>query len=55
MNKAKAPDAYLFEQLGNVHHKLGQANEAKDAWKRSYEITPTEALREKLHPAKKEG
>ena len=55
LNKAKAPDAYLFEQLGNVHHKLGQADKARDAWQRSYEITPNESLRKKLNPTKKEG
>lgn len=51
--KAKEPDAYLFEQIGNICNKLGQEDKAKDAWKRSYEITPIESLRRKLHPAKK--
>jgi len=51
--KTKEPDAYLFEQIGNIYNKLGQANKAKDAWKRSYEITPIESLRRKLHPTKK--
>ena len=53
--KMTAPDAYLLEQLGNVLNKLGQADEATAAWQRAYEITPTEGLRQKLHPVKKEG
>ncbi len=52
--KMTIPDAYLLEQLGNVLHKLGQSDEAKAAWQHSYEITPTEVLRKKLHPQKKE-
>ena len=53
--KMTAPDAYLLEQLGNVLHKLGRADEATAAWQRGYKITPTKALRQKLHPEKKEG
>ena len=49
------PDSTIFEHIGDAYQALGQADEAKDAWQRSYEITPTESLREKLHPAKKEG
>ena len=52
--KMTAPDAYLLEQLGNVQHKLGQADEAAAVWQRAYAITPTEALRKKLHPDKTE-
>ena len=48
------PDAYLLEQFGNVLDKLGQADEAKAAWQRSYDITPTQSLHKKLHPAQKE-
>jgi tetratricopeptide (TPR) repeat protein len=51
--KITAPDAYLLEQLGNVRHKLGQVEEAAGAWQRAYEITPTQTLRQKIHPAKK--
>jgi Flp pilus assembly protein TadD len=49
------PDAYLLEQLGNVLNKLRRTDKARAAWQRSYEITPTEPLRLKLHSVKKEG
>jgi hypothetical protein len=49
-----APDAYLIEQLGNVLNKLGQADKAKAAWLRSYDIIPTQPLHKKLHPAEKQ-
>jgi tetratricopeptide (TPR) repeat protein len=52
--KMTVPDAYLLEQLGNVLDKLGQADKAKAAWQRSYDITPTQSLHKKLHPAQKE-
>ena len=52
--KMTTPDAYLLEQLGNVLHKLGQTDEATATWQRAYEITPTEVIRQKLHPANKE-
>ena len=52
--KMTIPDAYLLEQFGNVLDKLGQADEAKAAWQRSYDITPTQSLHKKLHPAQKE-
>ena len=52
--KMTAPDAYLLEQLGNVLNKLGQADKAKAAWLRSYDITPTQPLHKKLHPAEKQ-
>ena len=52
--KMTVPDAYLLEQFGNVLDKLGQADEAKAAWQRSYDITPTQSLHKKLHPAQKE-
>ena len=48
------PDAYLLEQLGNVLNKLGRSDKARASWQRSYEITPTEPLRQKLHSVKKE-
>ena len=52
--KMTVPDAYLLEQLGNVLNKLGRTDKARTAWQRSYEITPTEPLRQKLHSVKKE-
>ena len=52
--KMTSPDAYLLEQLGNVLNKLGQADKAKAAWQRAYDITPTQLLHKKLHPAQKE-
>ena len=53
--KMTTPDAYLLEQLGNVLNKLRRTDKARAAWQRSYEITPTEPLRLKLHSVKKEG
>ena len=49
-----SPDSYLFEQIGNVLNKLGQADKANAAWQRSYDITPNQTLHKKLHPAEKE-
>ena len=53
--KLKEPDAYFFEQIGNIYYKLGHSDKAKKAWKRSYEITPIDSIRKKLHPSKKEA
>ena len=53
--KMTTPDAYLLEQIGNVLNKLGRTDKARAAWQRSYEITPTEPLLQKLHSVKKEG
>ena len=53
--KLKEPDAYFFEQIGNIYYKLGHSDKAKEAWKRSYEITPIDSIRKKLHPSKKEA
>ena len=53
--KLKEPDAYFFEQIGNIYYKLGHSDKAKEAWKRSYEITPVDSIRKKLHTAKKEA
>jgi tetratricopeptide (TPR) repeat protein len=44
------PDATVLDHLGDVLAALGKRDEAREAWRRSLEIEPTEAVRKKLEP-----
>jgi len=42
------PDATVLDHLGDVLAALGKRDEASEAWRKSLEIEPTEAVRKKL-------
>ena len=42
------PDATVLDHLGDVLAALGKRDEAREAWRKSLEIEPTEAVRKKL-------
>lgn len=42
------PDATVLDHLGDVLATLGKRDEAREAWRKSLEIEPTEAVRKKL-------
>ncbi len=45
------PDATVYDHLGDIRAKLGQRDEAVDAWKKSYEIEAADAVLRKLEKA----
>lgn len=44
------PDPTLFDHLGDIQAAAGQSDKAREAWKRSLELEPSEAVRKKLRP-----
>ncbi len=42
------PDPALFDHLGDIYLAQDQAEQAREAWKKSLEIEPSEAIRKKL-------
>ncbi len=42
------PDATVLDHLGDVLAALGKLDEARDAWRKSVELEPSEAVRKKL-------
>jgi tetratricopeptide (TPR) repeat protein len=42
------PDATLFDHLGDIHAALKQPDKARDAWRKSIAIEPSEKVEEKL-------
>ena len=47
----KAPDATLFEHLGDIRAALGQWDAARDAWRKSLALEPNDAIKKKLDAA----
>jgi tetratricopeptide (TPR) repeat protein len=47
----KAPDATLFEHLGDIRAALGQWDAARDAWRKSLALEPNDAVKTKLDAA----
>ncbi len=45
------PDATLYDHLGDVHAELGEAEPAREAWRKSLEIEPNGAVKQKLESA----
>jgi tetratricopeptide (TPR) repeat protein len=45
------PDATLYDHLGDVHAALGEMEAAREAWRKSLEIEPSDAVRQKLGAA----
>jgi len=48
------PDATLYDHLGDVHAELGEGEPAREAWRKSLEIEPNEAVKKKLESAPSE-
>lgn len=42
------PDATLFDHLGDIQHAVGNSKAAREAWKKSLEVTDDPKVREKL-------
>jgi tetratricopeptide (TPR) repeat protein len=45
------PDATLYDHLGDVHAELGEAEPAREAWRKSLEIESNDAVKQKLESA----
>jgi tetratricopeptide (TPR) repeat protein len=45
------PDATLYDHLGDVHAELGEWEPAREAWRQSLVIEPSEPVKKKLEPA----
>jgi len=45
------PDPVVYEHLGDIHAQLGDTRQAAEAWRKAYELEPTEKLREKIESA----
>ena len=45
------PDPTVYDHLGDIQARLGEMDEAVQAWRKSYELDPTEAVRDKLEKA----
>jgi tetratricopeptide (TPR) repeat protein len=48
IEKTKEPDATLYEHLGDIYRALKQPAKAREAWKKSIEVEPSEAIEIKL-------
>lgn len=44
------PDPVLYDHLGDIHAALDQIDQAREAWKKSLDIEPNEAIEKKLSP-----
>lgn len=44
----EAPDATLYDHLGDIHTALKQEESARAAWRKSLEVEPNDAVRKKL-------
>jgi tetratricopeptide (TPR) repeat protein len=42
------PDAVLYDHLGDILSALGEAGEAREAWRQSIQLKPDEAVRRKI-------
>ena len=42
------PDPVLYDHLGDIHAELKQLDQARDAWRKSVELDPTEPVKKKL-------
>jgi tetratricopeptide (TPR) repeat protein len=45
------PDATVYDHLGDVYAALNQLEKAREAWRKSLEVEPSEAVRRKLETA----
>jgi tetratricopeptide (TPR) repeat protein len=48
IEKSEAPDATLYDHLGDVYAALKQMDQAREAWEKSVVIEPNEAVQKKL-------
>jgi tetratricopeptide (TPR) repeat protein len=48
IEKSEAPDATLYDHLGDVYAALKQMDQAREAWEKSVAIEPNEAVQKKL-------
>src|SRR5262249_45388391 len=44
------PDATLYDHLGDIYAALHQATQAREAWRKSLSIEPSEQIEKKLKP-----
>jgi Flp pilus assembly protein TadD len=51
LGKIEEPDPTLYDHLGDIHAALGELDMAREAWRKSLEIEPNEAIRKKLDAA----
>jgi tetratricopeptide (TPR) repeat protein len=48
IDKAKEPDATLYEHLGDIYQRLGRLDEARQAWKKAQQIEPKPEVQTKI-------
>jgi Flp pilus assembly protein TadD len=48
---AEKPDPTLYDHLGDIHAALGEPDQAREAWRKSLELEPNDAIRKKLESA----
>jgi len=48
VDKAKEPDATVFDHLGDIYRKLNQLEKAREAWRKSLELEANETVKKKL-------
>lgn len=51
VERLEEPDAVVYSHLGDIHARLGQERDAITAWRRAYELEPTDSLLRKLQDA----
>jgi len=44
-------DATEYDHLGDIYAALGQADKAREAWRKSLSLEPNDLVRKKLEPA----
>lgn len=45
---AEKPDPTLYDHVGDIHAALGEPDQAREAWRKSLELEPNDAIRKKL-------
>src|SRR5437667_2867960 len=50
---SEAPDATLYDHLGDIYAALNQADKAHEAWQKSLTVEPNEQVRKKVEQLKR--
>jgi tetratricopeptide (TPR) repeat protein len=48
LKSSEKPDPTLYDHLGDIHAALGEPDKAREAWRKSLELEPSDAIRKKL-------
>jgi tetratricopeptide (TPR) repeat protein len=48
LKAAEKPDPTMYDHLGDIHAALGEPDQAREAWRKSLELEPNDAIRKKL-------